>query len=87
MGDLFDHIDDLLDFPGDEDVFGLLETCGGESETLMLPPLPMPDAEVLGDGVGKDSLDGFTALNRKSGVELSKEDDQLGHVSVFNLVR
>lgn len=82
MGDLFDHIEDLLDFPGDEDVFGLLEPCGSESDALMLPPLPVPDAEVLGNvGVGEDSLDGFTAPTRKVAVEFSKEDDKLGHVS------
>ncbi|KAG6513567.1 hypothetical protein ZIOFF_023899 [Zingiber officinale] len=86
MGDLFDHIEDFLDFPGEEDVFGLMEPCGGMSGALLLPPLPVPVAdELLGDGVGEDSLDGFITADNKAGVDFSKEDDKWDEIDIMQL--
>lgn len=46
VGHLFDHIDDLLDFPGDYDVLGM-----AQEPLLLLPPLPVPVVdEILGGG-------------------------------------
>ncbi|XP_074590510.1 uncharacterized protein LOC141846361 isoform X2 [Curcuma longa] len=68
VGDLFDQIEDLLDFAGDDDVLATVESCGDESGPLMIPPLPesLPN-ELLGGGcAGKDSLEGFIDQNQKS---------------------
>ncbi|XP_074583969.1 uncharacterized protein LOC141839997 [Curcuma longa] len=79
MGDLFDHIEDFLDFPGEEDVLGLLEPCGGVSGRFA--------DELLGDGVGEDSLDGFTAADNKAGVDFRKEEDKQGPWDEIDIVQ
>ncbi|XP_008807395.1 GATA transcription factor 8 [Phoenix dactylifera] len=64
-GDLFDHIDDLLDFPDDDDVRGMDDyQCGpappapAPAFTPLLPPLHA-DGLLGGDGAGGgDSSDG-----------------------------
>ncbi|WOL12951.1 hypothetical protein Cni_G21720 [Canna indica] len=44
MGDLFDHIDDLINFPGDEedDALLMVEPCVDRTGAFLLPPLPPP---------------------------------------------
>ncbi|RRT65870.1 hypothetical protein B296_00035430, partial [Ensete ventricosum] len=71
MGDLFDHIEDLLDFP--DDVLGLAEPCGHNGD-LLLPSVPVPAANGLPGGVGDDALHGFTTRSNK----LSSEEHKLG---------
>lgn len=85
MGDLFDQIEDLLDFAGDDDdVLATVESCGDESGPLMIPPLPesVPN-ELLGGGcAGKDSLEGFIDQNQKSVDEkISTEEGKQSPVS------
>ncbi|CAL9760514.1 unnamed protein product [Musa acuminata subsp. burmannicoides] len=63
MGDLFDHIEDLLDFP--DDVLGLAEPCG-HNGGLLLPSLPVPAANGLPGGVGDDALHGFTTRSNNN---------------------
>ncbi|URD88837.1 gata transcription factor [Musa troglodytarum] len=76
MGDLFEHIDDLLDFP--DDVLGLVEPCN-QSAHLFLPAPPVPAcAEGLLGGVGDDSLDGSSSRSHKSGAAFSPAEDKLG---------
>lgn len=77
MGDLFDHIEDLLDFP--DDVLGLAEPCG-HNGGLLLPSLPVPAANGLPGGVGDDALHGFTT---RSNNKFSGEEHKLGSVSNF----
>lgn len=80
MGDLFDHIEDLLDFPCDEDMMGLVDPCG-QGGSLLLPPLPASVA-----GVGDDFLDGFAGQNKKPGAAFSAEGDKPETVSTFGHV-
>lgn len=66
VGHLFDHIDDLLDFPGDDDdddVLGL-----AQEPLLLLPPLPVPVVdEILGGGEDE----------KKAEAGLGMEEDKL----------
>lgn len=79
MGDLFEHIDDLLDFP--DDVLGLVEPCN-QSAHLFLPAATVPaSADGLLGGVGEDSLDGSSSRSNKSGAPFSAAEDKLGPVS------
>lgn len=52
VGHIFDHIEDLLDFPGDEDVIGMA------LEPILLPPLPVCNADELLGGEGGKKADG-----------------------------
>ncbi|WOL18075.1 hypothetical protein Cni_G26868 [Canna indica] len=84
MGDLFDHIEDLLDFPGDEDALGLVDPCG------KFPPIPASVADEILGGVGGDSLDGFGAQNNKpngAAAAFSPEEDKLGPCDELDIVQ
>ncbi|KAG6512500.1 hypothetical protein ZIOFF_030621 [Zingiber officinale] len=52
VGHLFDHIEDLLDFPGDEDGFGMVP------EPILLPSLPVRGADEVLGGEGGKKADG-----------------------------
>ncbi|KAG6472153.1 hypothetical protein ZIOFF_069610 [Zingiber officinale] len=90
VGDLFDHIEDLLDFPADDEVVGMVEPCGDWSGPLMIPPLPESLANELlgGHGGGKDSLEGFIDQNQKSVDEKnSTEEDEQSPCDELDIVQ
>ncbi|EHA8587971.1 GATA transcription factor 8 [Cocos nucifera] len=53
-GGLFDHIDDLLDFPNDDDVLGMMDPHGGPATAPSFAPLlpPFEADGLLGGGGG-----------------------------------
>ncbi|XP_020676004.1 uncharacterized protein LOC110094982 [Dendrobium catenatum] len=84
--DPFDSIDDLLDFPNDDDALPMAEAWG-DCAPLAPSPAPAPSLMAAGSGggisVGSDAsgLDGRAAA--VSGVGISSENDALGLVSRY----
>ncbi|XP_008805201.2 GATA transcription factor 4-like [Phoenix dactylifera] len=54
-GGLFDHIDDLLDFPNDDDVLGMVDPHGGPAPAPSFAPLlpPLEADDLLSGGGGR----------------------------------
>ncbi|XP_074571639.1 uncharacterized protein LOC141828166 [Curcuma longa] len=88
VGDLFDHIEDLLDFPGDEDVLGMVEPRGDHSGRRSISSPGSFADQLLGGSDGKDSLEGFAGENRKSvDGKFSTEEDKQSPYDELDMVQ
>ncbi|KAG6470462.1 hypothetical protein ZIOFF_071535 [Zingiber officinale] len=89
VGDLFDRIEDLLDFPGDEDVLGMVEPRGDHSGWHSnSSPGSFADQLLGRSDDGKDSLEGVAGENKKSVDEkFSTEEEKQSPYDELDIVQ